>query len=360
MNKIYKLLFLSIFIIAFTSCDNEDMEQLTIAPNGSGIITAPQTGSAYILNPEENQLNTILTLTWNPADYGVPTEISYKIEFAMAGTSFAEPFLAGATTNMYQSWTIGEFNGAVVTAGLAPFVEGELDIRITSSVGSLSSSPQLSDVITIKVTPFTTALPKIAVPGNHQGWDPPTAPLLAASGFGETDYEGYIWLDGGYKFVAPDATGGFFWGNTDWADDGSFSGKLVEQDETDCTAEAGYYLLKANTDALTYSATAVSWAITGAATPLGWPAGPGGTPGQDTDLIYDPVSKTLSVDIDLVPGPFKFRGNDEWGQFDLGTVDEDGNLQGGGDLTFDGPSGNYHVVLDLSNPRAYTYSVTAN
>lgn len=351
MNKIYKLLFLSIFVMAFSSCDNEDMEQLTITPSGSGEITAPQTGSAYILNPEENQLNTILTLTWNPADYGVPTEISYKVEFAMAGTSFAEPFLAGSTTNTYLSWTIGEFNGAVVTAGLAPFVEGQLDIRITSSVGSLSSSPQLSDVITIKVTPFTTALPKIAVPGNHQGWDPPNAPLMAASGFGETDYEGYIWLDGGYKFLAPDDTGGFFWGNTDWADDGTFSGKLVEQDETDCTAEAGYYLVKANTNALTYSATAVSWGIIGAATPTGWDS--------DTDMSYDANSRTLYIDIDLVPGPFKFRANNDW-PIQFGSFNDDGYLKPDGDLTFDGPSGNYRVVLDLSNPRAYTYSITAN
>ena len=75
----------------------------------------------------------------------VPTEINYKVEFAKAGTSFAEPFLAGSTTNTYLSWNIGEFNGAVVSAGLAPFVEGELDIRVTSSVGSLASSPQVSE-----------------------------------------------------------------------------------------------------------------------------------------------------------------------------------------------------------------------
>ena len=358
MNKIYKILFLSIFIMAFSSCDNEDMEQLTITPNGSGVITAPQTGSAYILNPEENQLNTILTLTWNPAEYDVPTEITYKVEFAMAGTSFAEPFLAGSTTNTYLSWTIGEFNGAVVTAGLAPFVEGDLDIRVTSSVGSLSSSPQLSDVIMIKVTPFTTALPKIAVPGNHQGWDPPNAPFMAASGFGETDYEGYIWLDGGYKFLAPDDTGGFFWGNTDWGDDGSFSGKLVEDGESDCTATAGYYFVKADTDALTYSATSVSWAITGAATPLGWPSGTG-IPGEDHDLTYDPVTRTLFIDIDLIPGGWKFRGNDDWA-FQFGSFNDDGYLTRDGDYTFDGPAGNYRVVLDLSNPREYTYSITAN
>ena len=77
-------------------------------------------------------------------------------------------------------------------------------------------------------------------------------------------------------------------------------------------------------------------------------------------MVYDPVSRTLSVDVDLTAGPFKFRGNDEWGAFDLGTLDDDGNLQNGGDLTFDGAAGNYHVVLDLSNPRAYTYSITAN
>ena len=110
--------------------------------------------------------------------------------------------------------------------------------------------------------------------------------------------------------------------------------------------------MKADTDELTYSFDAVNWGIIGAATPTGWDS--------DTDMIYDPATKTLSVNINLTSGPFKFRGNDEWGQFDLGTLDDDGFLQGGGDLTFDGSSGNYHVVLDLSNPRAYTYSIIAN
>jgi len=76
--------------------------------------------------------------------------------------------------------------------------------------------------------------------------------------------------------------------------------------------------------------------------------------------VYDAATKTLAVDIHLVPGPVKFRGNNEWGAFDLGTEDADGILTGGGDLTFDGSEGNYRVVLDLSNPREYTYSVTAN
>lgn len=353
MKKIIKLLFLSIFIIAVSSCDNEDQELLTLSPQGSGEITAPETGYSFVLNPDENQTNTAFTLIWNSANYDIPTEISYTVEFAMSGTDFATPYLAGSTTNKTMLWNIMEFNGAVISAGLSPFVEGAIDVRVVSTVGSLESTPQVSEAITIFVTPFTTDLPKISVPGNHQGWDPPTAPLLASSAFGATDYEGYVWLDGGYKFLAPDETGGFFWGNTDWADDGSFTGILVEQDETDCIADvAAYYFVKADTDELTYSTTAVNWGIIGSATPTGWDS--------DTDLIYDPVTRTLSVDIDLVSGAFKFRGNNEWGQFDLGTVDDDGFLQGGGDLTFDGSAGNYHVVLDLSNPREYSFSITAN
>jgi len=358
MKKIFKLLFLSLFLITVSSCDNEDMELLAISAKGSGEITAPEPGFKQVLNPEETQTNRAFTLTWNPADYGVPTGITYNIEFAKTGTDFAEPFLAGSTSNNFISWSISELNGAVISSGLSPFIEEGLDIRVIATVGSLGSTPQTSNPITIYITAFTTDLPKISVPGNHQDWDPPTAPLLASEGFGQTNYEGYVWLDGGYKFLAPNETGGFFWGNTDWGDDGTFTGKLVEQDESDCTSEAGYYFVKADTDALTYATTAVNWAVTGDATPLGWPAGDGD--GYDTDLIYDPVTRTLSVDIDLVPGKFKFRGNNEWGAFDLGTVDSDGYLQNGGDLSFDGSAGNYHLVLDLSNPREYTYSITAN
>ncbi len=352
MKNILKYLLLSLFFVSIISCDNEDQEQLIITPSGSGEITAPEPGSVYTLNPEEVSTNPAFTLTWNAADYDFPTEIKYTIQFAKAGTEFAEPFVAGATTSLFLNWTISEFNGASVGAGLFPFVEGELEIRVLSTVGSNNVEPQISEVLTVLVTPFTTDLPTIAVPGNHQGWDPASAQLLASSAFGQTDYQGYVQLDGEYKFLAPDQTGGFFWGNVDWGDDGNYNGVLVEEDEVNCTSEVGYYFVEADTVELSYGATFVSWGIIGSATPTGWDS--------DTDLIYDAESRTLSVDIDLVAGGFKFRGNDEWGAFDFGTVDDDGYLQGGGDLTFDSAAGNYHVVLDLSNPREYTFSLVKN
>jgi len=352
MKNIFKVLFLSILLVTITSCDNEDSVQLTLAAQGGGVITEPAQGTTIVLNPAESQTNPALTINWTASEYGTPTEVTYSVELAQTGTSFAEPFLAAATTNRYVTWNIGELNNMAVSSGLTPFMEGGLDIRITSTVGTNGSLLQVSEIVSIFVTPFTTDLPKIAVPGNHQGWDPASAPLLAASAFAQTDYEGYVWLDGGHKFIAPNETGGFFWGNTDWGWNGSDVGVLVEDGESDLSATPGYYFVKADTEALTYSEVDVNWGIIGAATPTGWDS--------DTDLVYDAATRTLSVDIDLVPGGWKFRGNNEWGPFEYGSFDADGYLTPGGDYTFDGPSGNYHVVLDLSNPREYTFTLTAN
>lgn len=356
MKHILKYFVASLLLVSMISCDNEDQDILTITPSGSGEITAPEMGTSYILNPEEVLTNPAITITWNAADYDIPTEIKYTVEFATAGTDFEAPYVAGSTTNLNLTWSVTEFNGAAVSAGLPPFVEGSLDIRVVSTVGSEESTPQISEVISVLVTPFTTDLPTIAVPGDHQEWDPASAPLLASSGFGLTDYEGYVWLDGMFKFIAPDELGAFNWGNTDWGDasgvDGSYTEELIEDEEGNITAEAGYYFVKADTGELTYSIKAVSWGIIGDATPNGWD--------NDTDLIYDTDTRTLSINLDLVAGEFKFRGNNEWGDFDLGTLDDDEILQSGGNLVFDGSAGNYTITLDLTNPRSYTYSLVKN
>ena len=261
-------------------------------------------------------------------------------------------------------WTVEALNAVALEAGLIPYTAGDLDVRIKSSLGSNDDLPSYSNVITLTVTPYTTDLPKLAVAGNHQGWNAGNAPLLAASDFGRTDFEGYVWLDGEFKFVAQSADGTFNFppaGGPDYGDNGDFSGILAETGESNCTAIAGYYRVRANTgaitaqnlDGMTYSTTAVSWGIIGAATPTGWDS--------DTDFTYNPTTKKLEIaSIALVPGNFKFRGNNAWNNgFDLGTVNADGYLVDGGDLTFSGAAGNYKVILDLSNPRRYTYELIA-
>lgn len=355
MKYLFKFCLIS-FTLLFISCSDDD--NLQISEGSFGNILTPDEGQAFVLNPLEEQTNNAITISWEDANYSVPTGINYTVEVAASGTNFENPIAVGNTNTNALATNIANFNGYVVQAGLFPFVEGSLDIRIKADIGDENVLPQYSSVVTITVTPFTTDLPRIAVPGNHQGWDPPTAPQLAASAFGETDYEGYVWLDGEYKFLAPNQTGAFEWGNTDWGDDGTNTGILVDMDgESNCNASvAGYYFVQANTSDLTYSTALHSWGVIGNATPTGWDS--------DTDMIYDPVTRTLSVTLDLIAqeapdNGFKFRVNDDWA-INLGDSGADGTMELSGDNIGVATSGNYTIILDLSNPREYTYSLTLN
>ncbi len=351
MKNIAKSLIVLFGIIA-VSCTSDDVEDRpVIAGVDEPVLTAPEDASGYVLSPE-NPTAQVERFVWSAANYGGEVVVTYELEMDLESGDFSNAEILGGTNNTLQlPVTVETLNGKAVALGATPFEATAFKVRVKSSVSGAAN--MYSNAITITVTPYSTDLPRIAVPGAHQGWSPedPNIPQLASSGFGETDYEGYVWLNGEYKFLAPNASGAYAWGNTDWGDDGSFSGILTADGESNCQAPEGYYRVRANTGTLVYTADPVSWGIIGAATPLGWDA--------DTDLTYNPDTKQLEIaSIALVPGPFKFRGNNAWSNgFDLGTVNEDGFLVEGGDLTFDGPAGNYKVILDLSNPRQYTYQL---
>jgi len=344
-------------LMSIVSCTTDD-KNVIAAPGDKPTIVSPEEGNSITLNPA-NPTNPGITIVWNHAKYALNTEINYTVEAARGGTDFAAPVQLQTTTARQISLTVEQFNQKALDAGLIPFATGGLDIRVKAALGNGNVLGVISNKITINVVPFTTELPKLAVPGNHQGWNPPTAPKLAASAYGETDYEGFVWLNGDYKFLKPKPDGTFDWnGDTaDFGDDGTFSGVLLNLGESNCNATAGYYYVKANTKttgpgALTYSAVPASWAITGAATPNGWP-----DPALDHDMTYNATTKKWEITIALTAGEFKFRANNGW------TLNLGGDNNGDGSMDFGGPNltvttaGTYHVVLDLSNPRAYTYSL---
>jgi hypothetical protein len=203
-------------------------------------------------------------------------------------------------------------------------------------------------IVTRSVT--LTVFPKLAVPGNHQGWNPPTAPRIASSALGATDYEGYIYLNGGHKFIAPDTSGNFSWGNTDWGDNGSFAGILSNSaNEVDCTATPGYYKIQANTTTLTYNEILTTWSIIGTATSGGW--------NVDTPMTFNPSTQKWTVTVTLLGnmGEMKFRANNSW-DINYGDTGADGSLDEGG-ANIIPPAGTHTITLDLSNPRAYTYTI---
>ena len=78
----------------------------------------------------------------------------------------------------------------------------------------------------------------------------------------------------------------------------------------------------------------------------------------DANMTYDQTTKKWSIVISLIGGQeIKFRANDDWG-LNYGDTGADGSLNEGGDNIAVATSGSYLVELDLSNPRAYTYTLT--
>lgn len=348
MKTFIKTCCLYLAALAAVSCSDDD-DKLIVSSETPSVINTPVNGQAFVLTQAQEETNIAITINWDHATYQTPVGVDYTIEMALSETDFLEPTILATTTNNTFSLNVKDFNAILASLGVVPFLESGVDIRIKSTLGDPSQLPQYSNIVSILVTSFTSELPKIAVPGNHQGWNPPEAPLLASSGFGETDYEGYVWLDGGHKFLAPDSAGAFEWGNIDWGDDGSFSGLLLEEGEVDCNASAGYYFIRVDTETLTYSEAQHNWGLIGSAT---------GSWDFDQDMTYN-GDGTWSITLDLTAEEIKFRSNDSW-DWNYGDTGADGNLNNGGDNIAVPASGNYTVILDLSSPREYTYSLIQN
>ncbi|MFT6749253.1 MAG: hypothetical protein ACJAQ1_001188, partial [Flavobacterium sp.] len=253
-------------------------------------------------------------------------------------------------------------NGAALSIGLNPFEQGSMDIRIAASVGTPASDIKYSNVINYLVTPYSTELPRLYVTGNFlynsgygNNWTPANGVPIASAGFGQTNYEGFVYInEASYAFLFLPTNSSF---DNKYGDDGSFSGTLAANgsDITGTTTPNNrYYYVKANTTTNTYSLQPTSWAITGSATPAGWPDN--GV--QDTNLTYNPASKKWEITLALTAGgnAFKFRANDGW---DLNFGDDGADKI----LEFNSPNnmtvataGTYKISLDLSNPRDYQYT----
>lgn len=377
MKNILKKSIFALLLISLGSCTEKDIDPVA-SPNGGPKLSmsAAPTGG-LVLSPASAK-NLIAALDWEHSENGIPSQANYTVEIAKSGTSFAAPIAAGTTQNKFLSWTHEQLNGALDPIIFIPYVASNIDVRVKSSLGNgANAMVQYSNVITVSVTPYSTALPKLGVPGSHLGisWGLPSTaammPQLASSGYGKTNYEGYMTLNGDFKFLTPLTNGGYNWGPTNWGDDGSFSGTL-QANGGDINIAAGYYLVKANTGAVTtenpnglkYSADPITrWDITGSATPLGWPDVVNGY--NSTPMTYNATTKKWSITIALTGGnAIKFRANNNW-SINLGKFDasKTGNDYGGEDMSYGGgdipvaTTGTYTITLDLSNPRDYKYTI---
>ena len=354
MKNITKSL-IALFAVLAISCTVADVQDRpVIAGIDAPVLTAPTTGAAYVLKPE-NAAQQIERFTWTTANFGGAVEITYAVQIDKKGNNFASPQILGSVISGNQvAASVEVMNNASLALKATPFAIAQYEVRVKATVGA---NNLFSNVVSISITPYTTESPKLWVAGSYQAasgytndWSPADAPKLMAEGYGKTAFEGYVYFNGAgnYKLTSK--------ANWDGPNYGAgASASLISATGGDIPmAAAGYYYIKADTDPtkLSLSATAQVWGIVGNATAGGW--------STDTPMTYNKTTKkwTITAVLTAQSAPdngLKFRANNNW-DYNFGDTGADGKLEGGG-TNIGTSAGTYLITLDLSNPRAYTYSL---
>jgi hypothetical protein len=354
MKNILKSLIALLALVA-VSCSVEDVQDRPVIEGiDTPVLTAPATGTAYVLSPDDADIQAE-RFTWTSANYGGDVEVTYTVEIDAKGNAFKTPKELGTVKSQNQvSVSVAKLNTAVLALKATPFAPSDFEVRVKSAV---ATNVMYSNVTGVVVTPYTTETPRLWIPGGYQNasgygadWTPSAAPQLIAEGYGKTAFEGYVYFAAASEFLFTPAS------NFDNKyTKGATAGTLLYNGSDNLKIDApGYYKIKADTDPakLTYSATKMTWAIIGNATPGGWDA--------DTPMTYNPTTKKWTVTAVLTAqaapdNGLKFRANGSW-DFNYGDIGADGKLEDGG-TNIGTSAGTYLITLDLSNPRNYTYTM---
>lgn len=366
--KSIKTLLVLFSAILITSCTTDDVEDRpVIEAIDAPVLVTPINGAIYNLSVE-NSDKLAERFVWSDANFGGDVEVNYAIQIDLAGNEFASPVGLGSVNSENQlGVSVETLNGAALSLGAEPFAAVPYEVRVKASLGSME---MLSNSVPVTISAYTTEAPKLFLVGNFlaasgygNDWTSANGVPIAAAGYGETKFEGFVNVnvtDANFLFLPVNNDSGWDMkiGTTE---KGAYNEELVEagEDIGVPNGDAGYYYVKADTEALTFEMTAISWAVTGSATPNGWP-GDDPVASADQDMTYNADTKVWEIDVNLVSGEYKFRANDAW-DYNIGKDNiGDGFLNFGGDNFAVDSDGNYHIELDLSNPREYIMTITMN
>jgi len=333
MKYIYKIVLLSFIIIGITSCDeNENFEIL--APQVGIAINSPIDGSSIALN-DTNEANTALTVSWTAATIE-GTGATYLVEAALLGTDFALPAEIGTTDATSISLSVKQLNTlAIDILGITPETEAGIEIRV-------SSGGEVSQTISVLLTPYKVEFTEFYLVGSLTGWDPTTSLPMTKTAFNE--FEITITLADGDEFK-------FLPTNIDWSgdfgEDPNNAGTLIEDGEQNLAGyTAGKYKVKVNLNTFTFTVEEIlfptSLFLVGSLT--GWdPA---------TSLPFNNTAENVfTIVIDLPAGAeFKFLPSNTGWDGDWGNdSNNNGSLIQEGESNVSGyDAGDYLITVDYN------------
>lgn len=351
MKKINYILSFAFLLMLF-ACATEEFEPVVNIGNAP-VLNVP---AASVVLEEANAGQSIGAFSWTKADFGFPAATTYILEMDKAGNNFNNAFTMATTNETQVAFTAGEFNNKMLTFGLPGDWTSEVEFRVLATVS------QFVDTVVSAPAPMTVTTydvivnyPKLYVPGSYQGWDPSNEKTVVYSVKSNDRYQGYFWFPdevNEFKFTKvpaweepntigdPDPAG-----QSGTLQIGNWGGNNIK-----VTTGAGYYLIKADLIAKTYSATKTEWGLIGSATPGGWDS--------DQNMTYDIDNGVWTITLDLVAGDIKFRANDDWA-LNYGDDGPDGKLEQDGANIAIATAGNYTITMNLE-AALYTYSIVKN
>jgi len=317
---------------------------------------------AIVLDKDKPGDNVDL-LTWTAPRLVYGEDVTYNVTLKVGEGE--ESVLATGLFDQTYATTVDELNEAVVAAGGAEDAEVTVSFLVYACCPSIPEGVP-SNIININVTTYVaTFSEQYYMPGNYQGWDPASAPMLKLSTKTKGLYQGFVDLttadgaDAEFKFSpVPKWEGDFGFSDvtvTTYADKyAAATAKTTASDNI--KVPSGFYYVKLNKKFNTLDMVEVEYLEL-----IGGFEGDYAGWGKGLKMTYDVASKTWNATEDLTikkGTEFKIRFNSDW-TYSFGT-DMDAVEFGGGNMTFGKNDATYKVVLKTATSDFSINAVDVN
>lgn len=347
--------FLLSYCFFLTSCEKDGEQVIASGFQGATL----QASATDIVLTEELKNTLVLQLVWNAgeltlshgysaAESSIKTTVQYALDapFSTVAREIQE-------TSSSLSYTGSALNAFVLAMGLVPDQSSVVYIRIRSNTAA-NEEPQYSNVIAIPITPY------LEMEGGdylYMATDDLSAfPWKLCSRNEDGKYDGFAEVDQWFNFYLTDeesSNANTIYGS--YPEDGHQYVLHSGADRWSCwTSNGGYLYLTADVNTLSWSETVVR-SLTVVGDFNGWNA-------SATPMAYNATEKVWTATITTTAAEqwgIKVLINESWGFF-FGASGEEGicNLY---TSDADGfpytPVGTHTLTLDLSDPKAFKYTI---
>ncbi len=335
-----KLIFyITILGLLLNACKKDETKVVILANP-----TPPTLESIPNLTLQRSHGMDTLVFVGTAVDPGFRASATYFLEACASGNNFKDSLqVLSSTQDASLKITVSALNGILLQKFPSDSVSS-VDFRIRSVLSidaGTGAIPMIyaSDPVTANVTIF--GLPRLDLINSG-------ITQKVESALGDGNYIGYVYLDATKPFTLKDPDANITYGASGSA--------LAVNGAAFTVAANGWYQVKADTKALTYTVLPYNIGLIGDGTPNAWNS-------PDTKMAYDAKTGSWFVSVILVNGTCKFRMNDAWDQginLGLGAGYSLDNLWNNGSSTnIPVTAGNYTVRLYI-NTTPFRATFTLN